>query len=124
MNTTKKPTLETRYNELIELAKANGKTELVEFCEERIALIHKKKESKSLTPTQVENEKIKAVLLEIAVKPLTITDMLKSSVLKGKYADLSNQKISSLANQLVNEHLMTKVQEKGRSYFQTANVED
>lgn len=71
------------------------------------------KRTSKLSKTQLENEPIKAHLLEIlAVKPMTASEIHEVD------ADLSTQKISSLCRQLVDAGKLTveevKVPKKGK----------
>ena len=129
MSTVKKPTQRTQFEALIDLATKANRLDLVEFCKGRIEQLDKKnvKSNDKLTPTQLANEGIKKVILELGAKrPMTVSEMLKTSVIKALENDepFSNQKISALANQLVNAEKMTKETVKGKTYFATIKVED
>ncbi len=90
---------------------------LMEFIDNEIALLNKKASSNTKTKVQVENEAIKdkivAVLTEIA-RPITITDMQKEN---GEMASYSNQKLSALLTQLVNENKVIRTPDKKKTYF-------
>ena len=97
---------------------------LIDFINNEIALLDKKASSTSKTKTQIENEAIKekivALLTEIAI-PVTITDMQSNST---ELAVYSNQKISALLTQLVNENKVARVVDKKKAYFmvKVANI--
>jgi len=60
---------------------------------------------------------LKNVILDILVgedKPMTITEIQKANE---NLAEFSNQKISSLVRQLVNEELAERIEEKKKAYF-------
>lgn len=91
---------------------------LVEFIDRELELLARKNSGdKKPTAQQVANDNIKATILEVlraTGKAMTITEIQKAN---GKFADLSNQKISSLTNQLVATGLVVKTTEKRKSLF-------
>lgn len=97
---------------------------LVEFINNEINLLTKKASSTSKNKNQLENENIKdkivAVLTEIA-RPITITDMQKEN---SEMASYSNQKLSALLTQLVNENRVIRTPDKKKTYFsvEVANI--
>lgn len=111
----KKLTKKEKYGMVLDYIQDNEM--LVEFIENEINLLTKKASSSSKTKTQIENEAIKekivAILTEIAI-PVTITDLQTKST---ELATYSNQKISALLTQLVNEKRITRVVDKKKAYF-------
>lgn len=96
-------------------------TRIVEFCEHEIELLNRKSSKNTQTKTQIENENIKGAivnaLIEIA-KPVTITEMQE---LNTEMANYSNQKLSALLKQLVeNDKKVVKTVDKKKSYFTVA----
>lgn len=94
---------------------ANVSDELTAHATAELAKLDKRNAQRSSKPskTQLENEPIKAHLLEIlAVKPMTASEIHEVD------ADLSTQKISSLCRQLVDAGKLTveevKVPKKGK----------
>ncbi len=89
-----------------------------EFIEGRIAQLDKKSSSSKgkETATQKANAELKdKILAEMEYgKSYTISDMLKAFEC---CADLSNQKVSAVCNQMVKDNLMIKVEDKRKSYF-------
>ena len=87
------------------------------------ASFDKKSANRKPTKTQVANEGLKDVILEVLenyAKPVTVTEILAS----GKFEqNTSNQKISSLLKQLVDAQLVVKTVDKKTSLFSIA-VED
>ena len=114
-NSTKK-TQKELFNEILG---AYGLTdEHKEFIKGRIAQLDKKSSAKSDKPTatQKANAELKEkILAEMEYgKSYTISDMLKVFEC---CADLSNQKVSAICNQMVKDNLMIKVEDKRKSYF-------
>ena len=94
---------------------ANVSDELTAHATAEMAKLDKRNAQRSSKPskTQLENEPIKAHLLEIlAVKPMTVSEIHEVD------ADLSTQKISSLCRQLVEAGTLAvteiKVPKKGK----------
>ena len=114
-NSTKKTQREL-FNEIL-----NGYAltdEQKEFIKGRIAQLDKKSTSSKgkETATQKANAELKdKILAEMEYgKSYTISDMLKAFEC---CADLSNQKVSAVCNQMVKDNLMIKVEDKRKSYF-------
>ena len=116
----KKMTQKEMFNEIIALARKNGRSDIVEFAKGRIALLDKKSENRSQTKTQKENvevmEKIKSALGEVG-KAVTITELQAASA---EMAEYSNQKLSALLKKLVENGEVVKTTEKKKSYFSLA----
>ena len=97
---------------------AENKVEMVEFIEKQIAQLERKSGSSKPTKTQLENENLKEAILEEVAKigkPVTISEFCENS--NSEVANLSNQKLSALFNQLVKAEKMIKTTEKKKSYF-------
>jgi hypothetical protein len=108
------------FNEIIALAKANDRDDIVEFAEGRIAVLDKKKASSKMTKTQEENVCIKNILAEVVgtfAEGATVTEILKAD---DRLADLSNQKVSALLRQMVEEGKVVKTTDKKKSIFSLA----
>ena len=90
---------------------------LVEFINNEINLLEKKSSSTSKSKNQLENENIKNRIVDILKEigePITITELQKSnSEMEGH----SNQKLSALLTQLVNEKRVSRVVDKKKAYF-------
>lgn len=89
------------------------------FIEREIELLNKKRSNSKPTKTQIENEKIKEKILiafEKINEPVTITELAKMDGL----TEYSNQKLSVLCHQLVNEHKVVNTKVKKVSYFKIA----
>lgn len=121
---TEKMTKKQKY-ELMKTIPAVAENEmLVEFINKEIETLEKKNSSaKKPTAQQTENESIKTAILEtMSANPTTlytITELIKTVDACG---DLTNQRVSSLVNQLVDSGKVEKVVEKRRSYFKYLEV--
>lgn len=89
------------------------------FIEREIELLNKKRSNSKPTKTQIENEKIKEKILEVLTdvnEVMTISELMTADVLE----NYSNQKLSVLCHQLVNEHKVVNTKVKKVSYFKIA----
>lgn len=117
-SSVRKPTKKQMFTEL--LAMPSLSQEQKDFIQHEIDLLEKKNSGeKKPTATQVANEALKVAIVE-AVEPnrqYTVTEMIKEIP---ALAGLTNQKVSPLANQLVEEGKLIKTVDKRRSYFSLA----
>lgn len=91
--------------------------ELVAFIDHEVELLNKKSASKSKADLAkaTENDRLGSIVLDVLNgKSLTITDMMKSN---DELGALSNQKVSAIAKKLVENGLVVKSTDKGKSYF-------
>ena len=103
--------------------------DIVNFCNHEIELLTRKSSKAGATKTQKENEIVANMLVEELAKvnkPITITDLMNSSEVIKAYRlengnPLSNQKISAIFKQLVDNKELVKVTDKKKSYFSIAN---
>ena len=89
------------------------------FIEREIELLNKKRSNSKPTKMQIENEKIKAKILEVLTdinEVMTISELMTADGLE----NYSNQKLSVLCHQLVNEHKVVNTKVKKVSYFKIA----
>ena len=89
------------------------------FIEREIELLNKKRSNSKPTKAQIENEKIKAKILEVLTdvnEVMTISELMTADGLE----NYSNQKLSVLCHQLVNEHKVVNTKVKKVSYFKIA----
>ena len=97
---------------------------LVEFLQNEINLLEKKSSSSAKSKTQVENDSIKEKILETLVAnsdtQYTITEF-QNEFEDFAISKYSNQKMSALFTQLLNDNKIIKVVDKKKSYFK-ANV--
>jgi hypothetical protein len=117
---TNKKTQKDYFNEIIELAAENGRDDLVAFCEDRIEKLSRKSGSKKPTKTQVENEGLKDVIKDAMAtlgKASTVTEIQAVDITLG---DLTNQRVSALLRQMVNDGKVVKTIEGKKSLFSLA----
>ena len=89
------------------------------FIEREIELLNEKRSNSKPTKTQIENEKIKEKILEVLTdvnEVMTISELMTADGLE----NYSNQKLSVLCHQLVNEHKVVNTKVKKVSYFKIA----
>ena len=117
---TTKPTKKALFTALLalvtETAPENAET-LTAFINNEIALLDKRSANKTASKTQIENENIKAKILDALTeidKPVTISEL---QALTPELAVYTNQKLSALLTQLKANNLVTKTIEKKKSYF-------
>lgn len=92
---------------------------LVEFINNEISLLTKKASSSAKSKTQLENDNIKSRILEVLTESqgkYTITDF-QNTYEEFSISRYSNQKMSALFTQLVNENKIYKTIDKKKSYF-------
>lgn len=114
--TNTKMTKKDYFKALLAIEEVKANENYVAFINHEIELLEKKNGNRKPTKTQEENENIKEFILEVAVQPMTITEIMKAIQLSVG-VELTNQKISALANKLVTDGFMTKTTEKRKSYF-------
>lgn len=103
------------FNELKTIVSDNDA--LVAFIDHELELLDKKNTApKAPTAKQVENEKIKDYILAHLVKPMTISEMLKD-FLADYPVELSNQRVSAIVKQLVEDNSVVRTVEKRKAYF-------
>lgn len=112
-----KKTQKDFFNEIIEVLNEVGRDDLVAFCNDRIDKLSRKSSSKKPTKAQVENEGIKATILEVLgeIAPATAT-----MIATDPRVNVSNQKVSALLRQLIESGEVIKTTDKGKSLFSLA----
>jgi len=118
-----KKTLRDYYKEIIAMAENAGNTEIVEFCNGRIAQLDNKAINKGETAKQKENEKIKDIMLtkfqDLGDKMVTVTDLLQDTEIN-ELVGGSNQKATALLTQLKKEDKIVNIKEGKKSYYKLA----
>jgi len=105
--------------------------DIVNFCNHEIELLEKKSSKSGSAKNQAQLEEITKMLVEELAKcekPKTISDLMASSEVIRNYTyvdgketkSLTNQKISAIFKQLVDNKELIKVTEKKKSYFSIA----
>ena len=122
--TNKKMTKRDYFNGLLEVIENHKDNienyeEFKAFIEREIELLNKKRSNSKPTKTQIENEKLKEKILEVLTdvnEVMTISELMTADGLE----NYSNQKLSVLCHQLVNEHKVLNTKVKKVSYFKIA----
>ena len=110
--------------EMFEQIKANYALteEEVKFIDHELELLAKKNSAeKKPTATQTANVGIKKAIadgMEMG-KKYTITDLMKSIP---AIADLSNQRVSALVRQMIDDKVVVRTEEKRKAYFSLVEV--
>ena len=117
----KKMTKKETINLLFDVLQGNQEVEdmqiFIDYLVNERNLLEKKSSKSSPSKTQIENEKIKEVIVEVLTEsdtPLSITEIQKANE---ELSTLSNQKISSLLTQLKVENIIIRTEIKGKAYF-------
>jgi hypothetical protein len=120
MTKTKKPTKRENFTALLNFAEVKANPTLVEFINHEIELLEKKNSTdKKPTAQQTANEAIKTAILDNMVEgaKYTITDLIKNVP---ECADLTNQRVSALVRQLVDDKVVVRTEDKRKAYFSLA----
>lgn len=110
------------YNEILLVKAIAENEELTNFVKHEIELLEKKKSNKKMTKAQEENEMIKTQIFTIMEEKggkMTIKDLQAYPSMK----DFTNQKLSALVKQMIDENLVIRTEEKRVAYFQVFTVE-
>ena len=111
----RKITKRDNFNEIIKIATELNRKDLVDFCHHEIELLDRKKSSDTKTKNQVENDNLKEIIKSVLTeKSMTITEI---QALDERLSVLSNQKMSALLKQLVDNNEITKIVDKKKAYF-------
>lgn len=114
----KKITKKENFTNIQNILTQHGYNDLAEVMAHEIELLEKKTSNKDKAPTktQVENETLKAAMID-CMEPgvrYTITDLMTLvPELNGK----TNQKVNSLVTQLKNDNKVERIYEKRVAYF-------
>lgn len=95
------------------------------YLENELELLKKKSENKKATKNQEANVAIKADMLEVMANmaPSTATEIMNAvkSIDTEKYATLTNQRVSALLRQLIEDNKVVKSVDKKVSKFALAD---
>ena len=120
MSNVKKLTKRDYFNQLKAVESVKANPELVKFIDHELELLAKKNASGEgkMTATQLANEGIKAEILEhMADEPnrmFTISEMQKEF---SCCTELSNQRVSALIRQLINDGKVERLEDKRKAFF-------
>lgn len=108
-----KKTLKEQFVEVKAIVEKEGRTDLVEFIDSRIAQLEKKGENRKPTKVQLENEGFKATVMEIMTSDkVTATEVMNKAGLP------SNQKATAILKMLVADGKVVRLEE-GKKVFYT-----
>ena len=116
----KKMTKRDYYNSLLKIEAVKSDSNLVDFINHEIELLNKKNSAdKKPTAQQMANEGIRKEILDNMVegKQYTITDIIKEIP---ACADLTNQRVSALMRQLIEDKMVVRTEDKRKAYFSLA----
>ena len=123
MEKEKKVTKKERFEMIKEIvlnAGLENEAEMIEFIDNEINLLNKKRASGAKTANQKENEvlveKLYEALAEIG-RPVTISELQKEN---DEFGAMSNQKVSALMKKLTDAGKVDKTVDKKKSYFSIA----
>lgn len=123
MEKVRKITKKERFEMIKEIvlnACVENEAEMIEFIDNEINLLNKKRASGAKTATQKENEvlveRLYEVLAEIG-RPVTVSELQKEN---DEFGAMSNQKVSALMKKLADAGKVDKTVDKKKSYFSIA----
>lgn len=123
MEKVRKVTKKERFEMIKEIvlnACVENEAEMIEFIDNEINLLNKKRASGAKTATQKENEvlieRLYEVLAEIG-RPVTVSELQKEN---DEFGAMSNQKVSALMKKLKDAGRVNKVDDKKKAYFSIA----
>lgn len=123
MEKVRKITKKERFEMIKEIvlnACVENEAEMIEFIDNEINLLNKKRASGAKTATQKENEvlveRLYEVLAEIG-RPVTVSELQKENE---EFGAMSNQKVSALMKKLKDAGRVNKVDDKKKAYFSIA----
>ena len=117
MANVKKLTKADKFGMLLNLKEVKENELLTEFINHELELLAKKNSTeKKPTAQQTANKEIKDAILGNMAEGVgyQITDLIKTVP---ECADLTNQRVSALVRQLVNEGSVERYEEKRKAYF-------
>lgn len=117
-----KVTIKDMFNEVIALAEANGREDIVEFAKGRIEVLDRKAENKKASAKQEANEVLKENILKALAevgKAVNITD-LKVALKAFDENEYSTPKISALLKQLKDAEKVIKTMDGKTPFYAVA----
>lgn len=121
MEKIKKVTKRDNFNALLKIKEVASNEQLVEFINHELELLDKKSASHTTAKTanQKANEEIKTKIVDALVQlgKSTISELQAGSE---EMAEYSNQKLSALLKQLVDNKQVVRIMDKKKAYFEVA----
>lgn len=114
------------YNEIMELATANERQDIVEFCEHEIELLDKKKSNGKAKVNETMSANIDLVYAKLSGlnEKVTATELISKTNLEplaNEFGIVTVQKVSAYLNKLVECGKVEKTTEKKKTYFKAIN---
>ena len=125
MEKVRKVTKKERFEMIKEIvlnAGLDNEAEMIEFLDNEINLLNKKRASGAKTAKQKENEVLVERLYEVLVeigRPVTVSELQAESE-EFAIGTMSNQRVSALMKKLTDAGRVTKTVDKKKSYFSIA----
>ena len=117
----KKMTKKDFYNEIITMATASERQDIVEFCEHEIELLNKKRTNGNKKANEKMEQGVELVYNALVGQGrVTATQLIANGDLKALENDdgvVTTQKVSAYLNKLVESGRVGKVIEKKKTYF-------
>lgn len=113
-----KVTKRDRFNQLLAISEVANNEALVEFINHEIELLTRKNSSdKKPTKEQIKNQETAEIVLQVLKdndKPMTVTEIIKTSV---ELSDYTNQKVTALLRTLISADKVERIEDKRKTYF-------
>ena len=96
--------------------------EVVAFCDHELELLERKNSAeRKPTVNQLDNKKIKKVVLEkIGTNSYTITEIIKNVLANTEWADLTCSRMTAIATQMAEEGDLIREVIKRKAYYKKA----
>lgn len=113
-----KVTKRDRFNQLLNIEAVANNEDLVNFINHEIELLTRKNSSdKKPTKEQIKNQETAEIVLQVLKdndKPMTVTEIIKTSV---ELSDYTNQKVTALLRTLISADKVERIEDKRKTYF-------
>lgn len=108
------------YVELLAIASAANRTDLVDFINHEIELITKKNTApKKPTAKQIQNESIKDDILAVLASGKATATQLAETLI-AKYPEITPQRVTACLKQLQEDNAVVRLVEKRTPFFELA----
>lgn len=117
---TKKMTKKDWFKVMLEMGEVKANAGVVEFINKEIELLEKKNSAnRKPTATQIENEKIREIVLEVMEENniYTVTQIMKLVQPIFTDTELTNQRVSAVIRPMIGDTIK-RFEDKGKAYFQ------
>ena len=96
--------------------------EVVAFCDHELELLERKNSAeRKPTVNQLDNKKIKKVVLEkIGTNSYTITEIIKNVLVNTEWADLTCSRMTAIATQMAEDGDLIREVVKRKAYYKKA----